>query len=605
MKAPGWPGSSRTGLKSFGWTCVSFVLCGWVDPVAAVEFGPAGAFRLRGRFYSQYAIATQDSAPESNGTALDLVDGPPSRRTGQMVQQRNFFEPELDVDLLRLLPEAGSGLGLELLSARLVVRGFYDGIYDYGPRAWHEVLEQYRSHRLQQTSQTTEVLLAGGTVRFPRGLAERAARAVYGQGARVDQAHLDLAIGPLFVRLGRQRISWGEADTIGLLDANNPFDTTLLPGIFLDLEEARIPLWSIRTTVDLFESLGPFVDGFLDVYWVPGWLETSVSPLPIQSASPFAPPPPAAAGYAEPGPETAHVVQWLPDPSLKNSRWGVRLQAGLGFDLTLQAWFYTTFPVNPVPVVYGRDARGQVVTAARHRLTNVIGLATSGYSETFDAVLRAEVELFNGEPGFLAYKSVGQAIESGFTRSGHFERTNILRGEFGADYDLALPDLLPGASITLIGSLVWWWNASETPLRNFRAGGVLKPSAIRREQQGGAPAGIYSGRFCDRPGDPSIPASQRRCDFVDRDPLGAFVQFTIRGDSPRGALSSQLTLIASSEAALTLMPSVVYRLSDAVALSAKYVTIHTFGSLDGGFTPGPGLWRDRDEIWIRATYRLN
>ncbi len=605
MRAPGWPGLRRSGLKSLGMAWVWIGVCCWIDPAGALEFGPQGALRLRGRFYNQLAIAAENSAPESNGTALDPGGGLPSRRTGQMVQQRNFFESEVDVDLLGLIPPLGPSLGLELLSARVVVRGFYDGIYDYGPGAWSTVSDQYRSGLLQQTSRTTEVALVGGTVRFPKGLSDRTPRSVYGRGVLLDQAHLDLAVGPLFVRLGSQPISWGEADTIGLLDANNPFDTTLLPGIFLDLEEARISLWSLRTTLDLFESFGPFVDGFLDAYWVPGWLDTRVSPLPIQSASPFAPPPPAAAGWAGPGPERAHVVQWLPRPSLENSRWGVRVQAGVGLALTLQAWFYTTFPVNPVPVVYGRDVRGQIVTAARHRLTNVIGLAASGYSDALDAVLRAEVQLFNGEPGFLAYKNVGQSIESGFSRSGHFERINILRGEVGADYDLDVTHLWPGASLTLVASVVWFWNTSETPQRNFRANGVLKPSAIRREQRGGTPAGFYSGRFCDRPGDSSIPASERRCDFADRDALGAFAQLTIRGDFRRGALSPQLTVIGNSEGALTLVPSLVYRLSDAAALSAGYVMIQTFGSVDGGFTAGPGLWRDRDEIWARATYRLN
>jgi len=34
--------------------------------------------------------------------------------------------------------------------------------------------------------------------------------------------YFNLTKGPLFVAVGRQSISWGESDTIGLLDANNP-----------------------------------------------------------------------------------------------------------------------------------------------------------------------------------------------------------------------------------------------------------------------------------------------------------------------------------------------------------------------------------------------
>ena len=35
------------------------------------------------------------------------------------------------------------------------------------------------------------------------------------------------AKGPVFFRVGRQAISWGESDTVAMLDQNNPFDLTL------------------------------------------------------------------------------------------------------------------------------------------------------------------------------------------------------------------------------------------------------------------------------------------------------------------------------------------------------------------------------------------
>jgi hypothetical protein len=40
-------------------------------------------------------------------------------------------------------------------------------------------------------------------------------------------------------------------------------------------------------------------------------------------------------------------------------------------------------------------------------------------------------------------------------------------------------------------------------------------------------------------------------------------------------------------------------------LDAKYVNTHTFGSINNGFTIGPGLLRDRDQFWLRATYQIN
>src|SRR5206468_196389 len=69
---------------------------------------------------------------------------------------------------------------------------------------------------------------------------------------RINEAYVNVARGRLFLRLGRQAISWGESDTIALLDQSNPFNLTLgLPGVFQDIDEARIPLWTVRGTWSL------------------------------------------------------------------------------------------------------------------------------------------------------------------------------------------------------------------------------------------------------------------------------------------------------------------------------------------------------------------
>jgi len=85
----------------------------------------------------------------------------------------------------------------------------------------------------------------------------------------VNELYLSYSKGPLFLRIGRQSISWGESDTIALLDQNNPFDITLgVPGLLQDLDEARIPLWTVRSTLRLFDTVGPFASGFVEAYWV-------------------------------------------------------------------------------------------------------------------------------------------------------------------------------------------------------------------------------------------------------------------------------------------------------------------------------------------------
>lgn len=571
---------------------------------SAIEFGPNDAFTIRGKFYAQYTIATEHSKKESNGTALNQAGAVPSRNGGDMIQQRNFMNPEFEVDFRRLVKPVKKWI--DEFEGRVALWGFYDGIYDYGPERWSQVLSQYREHELQEVSKATEVALINGVASFPNGRYDRQARRIYGRRMRVNEAYVDLADGPWFLRIGRQAISWGEADTIGLLDANNPFDVTIQPGLMIDLDEARIPLWTIRGTYELFDVLGPLSSAFLEAYWVPGWLDTTISPLVIQSASPFSQGPPAAAGYAAPvGGQRLHIVQELPEPSTANSRWGVKLQTVIDRDYNLQTWFYTTFPIQPVPIMIGLDENAQITTALQNKLTNVIGGALSFYSEPLNSIIRTEVELFNGEPGFLAYKNIGAAVASGFQETGHYNRTNILRGEFGFDHNFFVPALNPTSSFLLIGSVVWFWNTDESTQNDYRALGILKPSAVRREQEGGLPAGFYNGPYCDNQSDPNIPADQRQCDFVNQDPVGGFLQLTLRSDFMHGRLTPQLTTIATHRGSLTFKPSIVYRLTDNFLFDVNYVTTHTFGSINNGYTIGPGLLRDRDEAWFRATYQLN
>ena len=569
----------------------------------AFEFGPEDAFNVRGKVYAQYTMATEDSQEYSNGTAIDPA-GTPRRVTGNMIQNRYFYAPEFEVNFKRLLRKTPARKWLDELDGRVTVWGFYDGIYDYGPKGWAQTIAQIRREELQFNTKGYRISEA-----MNQNAEKRNPRDIYGASTRFNEAYVDMAKGPAWLRIGRQAISWGEADTIGLLDANNPFDTNIQPGLFMDLDEARIPLWTIRGTYELFSTWGPFSSAFFEAYWVPGWLDTTVGPLVVQSGSPFSLPPPASAGPNAPagtGPKL-QIFQHLPEPSTANSRWGTKLQAVVARDYNLAGWFYTTFPIAPVPVMQGiTQESGLVTTALENKLTNVIGVAGSFYSEKLNSIIRTEVELFNGEPGFLAYKNIGQSVASGFSKPGSYERTNILRGELGLDRNFFIPALNPTSSFLLVSSIVWFLNTDETSHKDFRANGIQKPSAIERQQKGGAPAGFYSGPQCDNKNyvDP-VTGEHLPCDFVNMNKLDGFGQVTLRTDLMHGTLTPQLTTIATARGAILFAPSVVYRLTDNILLDIKYVNTHTFGSLDNGYTLGVGLQRDRDEVFVRATFQLN
>ena len=58
-----------------------------------------------------------------------------------------------------------------------------------------------------------------------------------------------------------------------------PSDATMRPDLVLGEGEYVTVLWTARATYQLFGSAGPFSSGFLDAYWVPGWLDVVVTPL--------------------------------------------------------------------------------------------------------------------------------------------------------------------------------------------------------------------------------------------------------------------------------------------------------------------------------------
>jgi hypothetical protein len=586
MVARSGRGSTGWALGRAGWLAVITLATLAASPRSAdaIRFGPDDSIEVRGRVYSQVTLSTEYSQEYTQ----------PPIDPGNLKQWRNFYNPELELDFRKM---TGWRSFFSDISARLAIWGFYDGIYDFGPERYRQNLNltakpgvdaafYSEGHSVEQALDNTG--------------RRRDGREFYGRRTRVNEAYLNLAKGPWFMRIGRQAISWGEADTIGLLDANNPFDVLLIPGVQIDLDEARIPLWTLRTTYELFSSAGPFSSGFLDAYWVPGWLDTETGYLNIQGVSPYSQPPPIQ-------PPGIQVYDKLPRYELGNSRYGFKFQTVINRDYNWSTWFYRTFQQVPVPTLAGISTpnpdgidRAMVTTIAHHGLTNVIGTAVSWYSETVNSIVRMEVELFNDEPAFLAYKAIGSVVENGFTKPGTYETANVLRGEFGLDHNFFVPMLNPAASFLGIFSVVWQANLTETGDKDFRTP-IIKPSAIDRQLAGGATAGQIAPAYCDNPNAPG----PKVCDFVDQDVFEAFVQATVRSDFAGGRLLPQLTTIATMRGALLFAPSLLYRFTDSFLFDIKYVNTHTFGTGNNGYTPGIGLLRDRDQFWFRATYQLN
>src|SRR5581483_4128527 len=154
------------------------------------------------------------------------------------------------------------------------------GIYDYGTGQYARAIRHIQG-RLSQGHTATAPVTRTDTLIDPRKQYEYQGDPVLGDYGeipfRINEAYVNYSKGPLFLRIGRQAISWGESDTIALLDANNPFNQTLgIPGVFQDVDEAWIPLSS----------------AFAEAYLVPGSIDTTVSQVPLPLASPYSPPQP-------------------------------------------------------------------------------------------------------------------------------------------------------------------------------------------------------------------------------------------------------------------------------------------------------------------------
>jgi hypothetical protein len=579
----------RTTRHGRAWGRVAAIPASVAAVVLAAAAAPAydldadGNVHVRLRAYSLVSMSMQDYQVQSD----------PPIRVGQVVQQRNFVYPEVDVQLTPFLQRWLGGSFFDEVSLRAAAWGFYDGYIDYGAAGFADRVRQSRIHFMPdgepfphgafQTKGKSVVQALEG-----RGRA-RNARDIYGARIRANEAYVNLVKGPLFLRIGRQAISWGESDTIALLDANNPFDTTILPGLFIDIDEARIPLWTLRATYQLFGDAGLFSSGFVDAYIVPGVLDATVSPLQMASVSPFSAPP------AAPPPNVTEIFQLLPPTDWSSTRWGVRFQTVIARDFTTSLWFYKTFQTVPVPLFAGVSQVGHgIVTTMNQRLTNVAGIATTFFFAPISAIVRSEIEVFNGEPAFRYATNIAPALAGEQAR---MDKINIIRGELGIDRNVFITALNPNNSFTWISALVFEANPNFTKYKVYRASGLLKPSAIARQEAGGPPAGTVTAGCDGRNED-------RGCDFVKNSAFSAFVQSHMETTYLYGKLTPGITAIVSTYGSMAIIPQVAYRVTDSFILDAKYINIHTFGSDNTGFN-GLGVFRDRDEVWLRATYQLN
>jgi hypothetical protein len=213
-------------------------------------------------------------------------------------------------------------------------------------------------------------------------------------------------------------------------------------------------------------------------------------------------------------------------------------------------------------------------------LTPVFGLGNSFFFEPIDSIVRMELEYFNREPSFIPEINLGVnkstisnplgVLTNCNNEKCRVARASYLRWELGFDRFMFIRPLNPTNSFTWVTAVVGSWNMDETSQKDFRFAGQTKPGA--------------TGNSPD--------------DFVQQKKVEAFVQTHLTSDYMHGRLSPGITIIQNVRGTYVIQPDLIYRWTDWLLFDLNYITI-------GGDYEGIGFFRDRDQLWLRATYQIN
>jgi hypothetical protein len=569
------------------------------------------------------------TAPASQKRAAVLAMTPPTYSLGDLAQHRNFYNPEFDANLTDFMQWAKA----DQFKFRFAWWGFYDGLYDYLDEEWADRARSYRTRFSESDDPSGESFKFNDHWKRPRDM--------YAHQNRINELYFDYATGPFFIRVGKQAISWGESDSIALLDVSNPFDLSLgAPGFFQDVEEARIPLWTVRSTMKLFDQAGPVSNLFADVYLVPGPIDTTVPKNPIAAGvSPFNPDQSdpfyniLAQGAVAANFHTV-VVDRIPEKNWSNSRWGARLTGLVLRDYTVQGWFFRTFNQAPVPLLTDASAFGlfnqgkttfvddrgrkcdpatsggrctrqaPAVTILERRLESVVGLAATWFSQPMNGILKWEMEYFIDELAVIPHMNLNPRVQlpkqvrapSEQNLKNHAPTADYLRWVIGYDRNFFARWLNPTNSFILVMAFNSSFNLSEKGGMDFRnANTKFGHTNTRNGPVKGAPgctgAASRTSPLCVQIDDH---------DYEDAYQYEGFLNTTLQTDYLHGTLQPRLTIITDVSGIFGFSPSITYRINDNLLLGFNYLAIESTGRRAGLAT-----FRAHDMVQFRVTAQLN
>ncbi len=640
-----------------------------VAPSAAVYLDGNRNFKITGQFYTQSRIRMQNS---DGPLGLNGGGTQPMVHRWDPIQWRNVANPVFEGDLGKAL----HWKWIDDLSFRFAGRFIYDGIFDFGADQFRRELRRHLVSAASPSPNATDpnpgpglggnepVAIYQGTKPVeandgglgPCGSSppflspvceianpqQRAARLRNQEifdprnefARHVDpwEIYVNLQKGPVFFRVGRQSLAWGESDGQRLLDGINPLDQLFGLPFDEDIDEQRIPLWMLRGNIQLVDNWGPLANFTLEGFWVPGVIDVTQNPTPLGGDYPYAPPSgcdpqfianeqgkadtggtrPANegcnrtdGGVLPPGSIKTSLYERLPAKRMKNSRFGLRMLGVLFRDYTISVGAYRSWADVPQPRVHytdlltatpgtGFDGHPPFPTATIAELTHgqvdVIGGSLSFFQKRLlPGVLRAEAGYFMGEPALVPIANIGNipVTEDFVAGQGIFLDTFVpeadyIRWVIGYDmYQVNVPWLSQTNNIVVVAQ---WFNSL-----NISGTGPYEKLAAEI----GVPPSY--GKFDFGITEPNATGQCCRIEAPKYQSLG---NITFQSFSMHGLLVPQITFVGDISGWGAVLPNVTYRIQNDLLIKFGYSAI--FGNFFGG-----GIFRDRDQIGARLTYLLS
>ena len=222
----------------------------------------------------------------------------------------------------------------------------------------------------------------------------------------IQELYVDIRRGPLFLRLGKQQVVWGESDGLRLADIINPLDFRW--HYFLeDWQDIRQGLPMVRAIYGVTTKTD------LEFVWAP------VSFKPAKWAG-------TGTYWEFPGAGIGGIPEKNYDTNIKNGSVGGKIKTtlGTGFDVSLYDYYHRF--ETPTPELLGFSASGPILEFA-HPYVNSIGGTFNLFVNPVKTVFRGEAVYNLNEP------------HTDFTKPNFISKKNTISFMLGADRPTSLP----------------------------------------------------------------------------------------------------------------------------------------------------------------------